>query len=811
MSFDFNEIFCFRFITQLPAGDELSIVTFSSEARVNLDPTPVTESNKEGLFGRVPGRSTLDNGSCYTCAMDIALDLVSGDVNIKTVFVVVRGDGTENEEMVNIEKVVERKNIPVYGLIVGDEFVNKKEKIERKFFVISDGTDQQTEISDVLLAIGNDVNDDLNDGYAKFYENKLRSDGGGNIEGKFSVEESLRSQMKVIITTHNKEDIEKFELVSPSGESFLFPLVERGSVYFHFRSDVEPGIWSYSITRHTATHLTISAYAKLTGTSTVTVDTWSSVQDTESMSSPTEAIILYTELASGALPVAGADVEAIVRSPDGATHRILLVDSGTGYPDITAGDGIYSGYFAQYSDKPGMYSLTVTATDMAAAARIPTVSYVAAEDCCGSTYPAVSTIPSPPFSRIVSGSSFYVGQGAQYFIHNGRPQMRDVFPPVRVTDLHVSQLVNTSLSVTVSWTSPGDDFDQGTASEYQLKCSTNISSLMDNFDNVTSLTLTDLPPPNLAGSPETGTVELEAANTVYYCGLVTRDEADNQSPVSNIVTIFVRQHLEEDAEEDGSSWAEAGLVQQDKDAGLDNMLIYIITGGGIIIVIILIFVIICITHKPKKEKKNKAPMITEISSPTLIHSSSALPGILKADSHNLSVLPPNANDYSLDYTQNKLERSPTSGMADLSWAILPSYSNVAFKKSSETIVDSGFYRAGEAVDNVYEFYQPSAEYAIYQQVNKEKKFEDISDNGTATTDCEISDTHSDKILRHFATSNPAAVGAGPSGNDFHSLIVTSEDFKKSMTDMDHHGPISLPHYSNFEDFAERRRRRESFV
>ena len=122
------------------------------------------------------------------------------------------------------------------------------------------------------------------------------------------------------------------------------------------------------------------------------------------------------------------------------------------YPDITAGDGIYSGYFSQYSDKPGMYSVTITATDQSAAARIPTVSYVAAEDCCGSSYPSVSTIPSPPFSRIVSGSSFYVGQGAQYFIHNGRPQMRDVFGPVRVTDLHVSQLVNTSLSVAVSWT-----------------------------------------------------------------------------------------------------------------------------------------------------------------------------------------------------------------------------------------------------------------------------------------------------------------------------------------------------------------------
>ena len=102
----------------------------------------------------------------------------------------------------------------MYGLVFGsEEFVS----LERRFFVVSDGTDQQTEISDVFLAIANDVSDD-NDGYAKFYENKLRTDGGGNIEGKFSVEESLRTDLKVIITTHSKADIEKFELVSPSGQ-----------------------------------------------------------------------------------------------------------------------------------------------------------------------------------------------------------------------------------------------------------------------------------------------------------------------------------------------------------------------------------------------------------------------------------------------------------------------------------------------------------------------------------------------------------------------------------------------------------------
>ena len=772
----------------------------------------MSQTNKEGLHGRVPGRASDSNSSCYSCGLNAAMDLVSNSDTVITVFITVRaGDGDSEHVLHSLrggEKVLEKTRAPLYGLIVGGEFVNRKEKSEGKFYVLSDGTDQQTEFSDVFLAISNDVNDD-NDGYAKFYENKLRNDrdAGTNIEGKFSVEESLRTDLKVVLNTHNKEDVEKFQLVSPSGKNHKFPFVERGSVYFQFDSSAEPGIWTYSISRLVESSLTVSAYAKKTGQSTLSVKTWTNLGESDSVVIPSLPVMVFAEVRSGRVPVSGAEVVAVVSRPDGRKVRLVLTDGGSGYPDITAGDGIYSGYFTSYCDSPGTYSLVVTARDSSASARVPTLSYSLASDCCGSSYPSLNTIPTPPFTRIVTGQSFHVAVGAQYLIQDGTPQMRDVFPPVRVTDLRLSQLTNNSLQVSLAWTAPGDDLVEGTASYYKLKCSTNRTKLVVEFDQTADLALSDLPHPAPAGSRQTADLLLEAANTLYYCALIAGDEAGNEGPVSNLVTVFVRQEVVE-PDQEGRDWVGAGLYTQNTEGGLDNMLIYIITGGGIIIVIILIFVIICITHKPKKEKKNKSPMITEISGPTLIHSSSALPGILK-DTSNLSVLPPNTNDYSLDYSQNKPERSPNSGVTDLSWAILPSYSNVAFKKSSETIVDSGFYRAGEAVDNVYEFYQPSAEYAIYQQVNKEKKFEDISDNGTATTDCEISDTHSDKIVRHLTGAEQGKHHPHISP-DFHSLVVTSEDFRKCSVEMDQ-GPVSLPHYTNFEDFAERRRRRESFV
>merc|ERR1712123_472157 len=86
-----------RFITQLSAGDELAVVTYGSQARINLEPTVVTEQNKEGLHGRIPGRASSDNSSCHSCAMKRALGLVSESSTVLTVIVVVIGSDDSDE------------------------------------------------------------------------------------------------------------------------------------------------------------------------------------------------------------------------------------------------------------------------------------------------------------------------------------------------------------------------------------------------------------------------------------------------------------------------------------------------------------------------------------------------------------------------------------------------------------------------------------------------------------------------------------------------------------------------------------------
>ncbi|MDF1498004.1 MAG: fibronectin type III domain-containing protein, partial [Patescibacteria group bacterium] len=105
-------------------------------------------------------------------------------------------------------------------------------------------------------------------------------------------------------------------------------------------------------------------------------------------------------------------------------------------------------------------------------------------------------------------------------------------PSTIVLDYTNSQTTATSAELT--WISPGDDADIGTASSYDIRYSTTDMTLSD-WASATQVL--NEPTPIVAGTSQSMTVTGLSPGTTYYFGIKAADESSNESLISNIVQI----------------------------------------------------------------------------------------------------------------------------------------------------------------------------------------------------------------------------------------------------------------------------------
>ena len=105
----------------------------------------------------------------------------------------------------------------------------------------------------------------------------------------------------------------------------------------------------------------------------------------------------------------------------------------------------------------------------------------------------------------------------------------DNIAPAQVISLVASNV--SSQSVQLNWQASGDDGNDGTATTYDLRYSTNPIN-ESNFSNATTVAVDA---PQLAGTNESKTISGLNCNTTYYFAIRVVDEAGNTSPLSNLV------------------------------------------------------------------------------------------------------------------------------------------------------------------------------------------------------------------------------------------------------------------------------------
>ena len=102
-------------------------------------------------------------------------------------------------------------------------------------------------------------------------------------------------------------------------------------------------------------------------------------------------------------------------------------------------------------------------------------------------------------------------------------------PPAAVADLAVGNVTNSSVELT--WTAPGDDSTQGTATQYDIRYST-AAITPANWDQATECT--GEPAPQASGSGESFMVSGLIEETQYFFALKAADEVPNWSGLSNV-------------------------------------------------------------------------------------------------------------------------------------------------------------------------------------------------------------------------------------------------------------------------------------
>lgn len=109
--------------------------------------------------------------------------------------------------------------------------------------------------------------------------------------------------------------------------------------------------------------------------------------------------------------------------------------------------------------------------------------------------------------------------------------IQDQTPPAQVTDLR--ETAQTTTSITLGWTAPGDDGSTGTAARYDIRYAASEITTA-NFGQAQAVQ--NPPTPQAAGAAESVTVSGLTQNQPYFFALKAYDDEDNESPMSNVAT-----------------------------------------------------------------------------------------------------------------------------------------------------------------------------------------------------------------------------------------------------------------------------------
>ena len=369
--------------------------------------------------------------------------------------------------------------------------------------------------------------------------------------------------------------------------------------------------WSYSLERLPSpgqlnSHAVLVTSLPRDPVEQLTIRLWSNLDQHAVSLAAASPVILYAEVKLGQAPVIEASVVAEVTliNPAGqlsAAATIPLLDTGNGDPDLAAQDGVYSRYVTQVPSE-GRYTILLRVTDNHGKAFAPLKAYDDKTRSCCQDPNAMVKITNQKLgslARIVKGDSFR--------LHSIE---RSSLPPARILSLAV-EVLTASQELEFAWISPGEDFDAGKPTSYQLFYSDQPGTFYTNMKKAELVE--SFSASKMAGQEERRRITVSDPARLdrnLHFAILAVDRDGNLGQISNVVKAYVPSPAVPAGETSDimnsphSAAAAAGgdvsgtAVPAEKPS---KILLYLIVGiVGFIILCLLVVMIILVSFRRKK-------------------------------------------------------------------------------------------------------------------------------------------------------------------------------------------------------------------
>ncbi|XP_062049411.1 calcium-activated chloride channel regulator 1 [Lepus europaeus] len=537
-----GKLFLLQIIEQ---GSWVGMVTFDSAAQVRSELRQINSgTDREALTKSLP---TVPAGGTSICSgLRVAFSVIKKKYPTDGSEIVLLTDGEDNTIKVCFDEVKQSGAI-IHTVALGPSAALELEELSKMTGGLQTYASDQVQNNGLIDAFGA-----LSSGNGAPSQHAIQLESKGStlqnkewMNGTVVVDSTVGNDTLFLVTWTTQRP--QILLWDPSGKKQNGFTVDTNTkmAYLHIPGTAQVGVWKYSLQASSQTlTLTVTSRASSATLPPITV-TSKMNQDTGKFPSP---MIVYVSIRQGAAPILGARVTALIESVSGKTVTLELFDNGAG-ADTTKDDGVYSRYFTAY-DTNGRYSVKVWALGGTDTAR-----QKAAPQRNGAMY-----IPgwiengeikwNPPrseintnnlqdkqlcFSRTCSGGSFVASNVPKGTIP-------DLFPPCQITDLKAKVQGNNLINLT--WTAPGDDYDDGRAHKYIIRISTSILDFSDKFNETVEVNTTGLIPKE-ANSQEVFVFKPEniafVNGTDLFIAIQAVDEVNLKSEISNVarVSLFI--------------------------------------------------------------------------------------------------------------------------------------------------------------------------------------------------------------------------------------------------------------------------------